>query len=106
MYTHSYIRTVVCGVCVYVYVLSCVQLFVTPWMVAHQASLSMEFSRQEYMSWLFFPTPGDLSDPGMETVSLVSYDLTGIFFTIVPPGKPIYIYTYIKLILQKFSSAI
>ena len=30
--------------------LSCVQLFGTPWTVAHQAPLSMEFSRQEYWS--------------------------------------------------------
>ena len=34
--------------------------------VAHQASLSMEFSRQEYWSGLPFPSPGDLPDPGME----------------------------------------
>ena len=38
-------------------VLSNVQLFVTPWTVAHQALLSMEFSRQEYWSELPFPTP-------------------------------------------------
>ena len=31
--------------------LSDVQLFVTPWTVASQAALSMEFSRQEYWSW-------------------------------------------------------
>ena len=37
--------------------LSCVQLFVTPWIVAHQAPLSMEFSRQEYWSGLPFPSP-------------------------------------------------
>ena len=32
---------------------------VTSWTVAHQALLSMEFSRQEYWSWLPFPNPGD-----------------------------------------------
>ena len=37
--------------------LSCVQLFVTPWTVAHKAPLSMEFSRQEYGSGLPFLTP-------------------------------------------------
>ena len=37
-----------------------------PWTVAHQASLSMEFSRQEYWSGLPFPSPGDLLDPGIE----------------------------------------
>ena len=34
-------------------------LFVTPWTVAHQAPLSMEFSKQEYWSVLPFPTLGD-----------------------------------------------
>ena len=40
--------------------------FVTPWIVAHQASLSMEFPRQEYWSGLPFPSPGDLPDPGIK----------------------------------------
>ena len=38
----------------------------TPWTVAHQAPLPMEFSRQEYWSGLPFLSPGDLPDPGME----------------------------------------
>ena len=46
--------------------LGCVQLFVTPWIVAHQAPLSMEFSRQAYWSGLPFPSPWDLPDPGIE----------------------------------------
>ena len=46
--------------------LSCVRLIVTPWTVAHHAPLSMEFSRQEYWSGLPFPSPGDLTDPGIE----------------------------------------
>ena len=50
--------------------LSRVQLFVTPWTVAHQASLSMGFSRQEYWSGLPLPSPGDLPHPGMEPRSL------------------------------------
>ena len=37
-----------------------VQLFTAPWTVAHQAPLSMEFSRQEYWSGLLCPPPGDL----------------------------------------------
>ena len=37
-------------VCVYAQFLSCDQLFATPWTIAHQAPLSMEFSRQEYWS--------------------------------------------------------
>ena len=51
---------------------SCVQLFVTPWTVAHQASLSMEFSRQEYWSGLPFPSPGDLINPGIKPMTHVS----------------------------------
>ena len=39
--------------------------FVTSWTVAHQASPSMEFSRQEYWTGLPFPSPGDLPDPGI-----------------------------------------
>ena len=42
------------------------QLFATPWTVAHQAPLSMEFSSQEYWSGLPFPSPGDLPNPGIE----------------------------------------
>ena len=43
-----------------------VQLFATPWTVAHQASLSMGFSRQEYWSGSPFPSPEDLPDPRIE----------------------------------------
>ena len=47
-------------------VLSHVQLFATPRTVAHQAPLSKEFIRQEYLSGLSFPSPGDLPDPGIQ----------------------------------------
>ena len=48
-------------------------LLVTPWTVAHQAPLSMGFSRQEYWSGLPDPPlPGDLPDPGIEPMSLMS----------------------------------
>ena len=46
--------------------LSRVRPFVTPWTAAHQASLSMGFSRQEYWSGVPLPSPEDLSDPGIE----------------------------------------
>ena len=46
-----------------------VQLFVTPWTVAHQAPLSMRFLRQEYWSGLPFPFPGDLPNPEIKPVS-------------------------------------
>ena len=47
---------------------SCLTL-ATPWTVAHQAPLSMGFSRQEYWSGLPFPSPGDLPDPGIKPSS-------------------------------------
>ena len=65
--------------------LSHVQGFETPWTVASQAPLSMEFTRQEYWSGLPFATPGDLPDPGIELTSLA---LAGGFLTTEPPGKP------------------
>ena len=52
-----------------------------PRSVAHQAPLSMEFSRQEYWSGSPFPSPGDLPNPGFEPVSLASPSLAGGFFT-------------------------
>ena len=60
---------------------SCIRLFVTPWTIVCQASLSMGFPRQEY--WSRFPRPptGDLSDPRIEPVSLMSPALAGRFFT-------------------------
>ena len=48
---------------------SCVWLLATPWIVFHQAPLSMGFSRQEYWSGLPWPPPGDLPDPGIECTS-------------------------------------
>ena len=65
--------------CVCVCVQSC--LTATPWTVARQAPLSMEFSRQEYWSRLPFPTSGDLPDPGIELVSLASPALAVRYFT-------------------------
>ena len=56
-----------------------------PWTAAHQAPLSMEFSRQEYWRGLPFPSPGDLPNlgikarsPALQVDSLLSE----------PPGKP------------------
>ena len=57
------------NVCVYVWSLSHVGLFATPWAVARQAPLSTEFSRQEYWSGLPFPHPRDLPNPGIESTS-------------------------------------
>ena len=79
--------------------LSHVQLFVTPLTVACQAPLSMEFSRQEYWSGWLFPTSGDLSNPGMEPLSLVSPALTGGFFTTFHLGSPIIALGTYKMVL-------
>ena len=43
-----------------------VRLFATPWTVAHQAPLSMDFSRPEYWSGLPLSPPRDLPNPGIE----------------------------------------
>ena len=64
--------------------------FVTPWTVDHQARLSMEFSRLEYLSGFPFPTLGDLPYPGIEPTSPMSPALAGVLFTTAPPRKPHY----------------
>ena len=61
------------------------RLFATPWTVAHQAPLSMGFSRQDYWSGLPFPFPGDRPNPGIETRSPA---LQAEALTSEPPGKP------------------
>ena len=75
--------------------LSRVRLFATPWTVARQASLCMEFSRQEYWSGLPFPSPGDLPNPGAEPGSPA---LQTDSSPSEPPGKPPPKYT-----LQQFA---
>ena len=52
--------------------LSYLQLLATPWTIACQAPLSMEFFRQDYWSWLSFPPLGDLPDLRIELPSPVS----------------------------------
>ena len=64
-----------------------VQLFVTPWTVTHQVSLSMGFPRQEHWSGLPFPSPGDLPNTGIEPRSPA---LKTDSLPSEPPGKPIY----------------
>jgi len=66
-------------------VVSRVQLFVTPWTVAHQVPLSMGFSRQEYWSGLPFPSPEDLPSPGFKSRSPA---LQVDSLPSEPPGKP------------------
>ena len=69
------------------WVLNCfssVRLCANPWTVAHQAPLSMGFSRHEYWSGLPCPPSGDLLGPGTEPAS---FALAGRFFTTELPGK-------------------
>ena len=62
-----------------------VQLFETLWTVAHQASLSMGFARQEHWSGLPFPSPGDRPDPGIKhRYPALQADI----LSTEPPGKP------------------
>ena len=70
-----------------------VWLLATAWTVAHEAPLSMWFSRQEYWSGLPFPSPEDLPDPGMEPASPA---LTGSLYRAELHGKLIPgIYSYL-----------
>ena len=52
-----------------------------PWTVARQWTTAQELSRQEYWSGLPFPSPGDLPNPGIEPMSLMSPASAGRFFT-------------------------
>ena len=56
--------------------------------LAHQALLSMGFSKKEYWSGLPCPLPGDLLDPGIEPISLMFPVLAAGSLPLVPPGKP------------------
>ena len=58
-----------------------VQLFVTPWTVAHQVPLSKGFSRQRILEWVAMPFSRDLPNPGIEPKFLMSPALAGGFFT-------------------------
>ena len=86
--------------------LSSIPLFATLKTIAHQASLSMGFPRQEYWSGLPFPSPGDFPDPGSE---LTPPAVVSRFFTTEPPGKSIYVHiysniTFIRKLKTKFDS--
>ena len=68
--------------------LSHVKPFVTMWTIAHQAHLSMTFSKEEYWNGLPFPSPGDLPHPGIEPGSPA---LQADSLSTEPPGKPPFI---------------
>ena len=65
--------------------LSCVRLFENLWIIDRQVPLSMGFPRQEWWSGLPFPSPEDLPNPGIRSISPA---LAGGFFTTEPLGKP------------------
>ena len=71
--------------CLCVWSCCCVRLFATVWTIAHQAPLSMGFSRQEYWSGLPFASPGDIPNPGIEPRSPA---LQADALSSEPPGKP------------------
>ena len=80
-------------------VLSRVQIFGTPWTVAHQFPLSMGFPRQEDQSGLPFPSPGDPLNPGIKPRSL------GLQADSLPsesPGKPNHMFTYKLLVRSEY----
>ena len=66
--------------------------FTTPWTIACQAPLSMGFLRQEYLSGLTFPSPGNLPISGIE---LAYPAFVGGFFNTEPPWNPYFIYIYV-----------
>ena len=78
-------------VCSCACLLSRVRLFVTTWTVAHQAPLSMGFSRQEQWTGLPFPPQEDIPNPGIKPWALfhACSAMKGRFFTTGPPGKPV-----------------
>ena len=72
----------------------------TPWTVANQAPLSTGFPTQEYWSGLSFPSRRDLPNLRIESASPA---LAGRFLTAEPPGKPIFVCTYVFSSVQSLS---
>ena len=86
-------------ICIYMYIcyicIICTHICIviaTPWTTAHQAPLSVRFSRQGYWSGLPFLSPGDLSNPGIE---LRSPGLQADSLPTELQGKPYIVYMYI-----------
>ena len=66
----------------------------------------MRFSRQEYWSELPFPPPGDLSEPGIEPMSLASPAWVGRFFTTAPPEVTIFLVWVSNLYIEVFLNCV
>ena len=85
-------KETVLTICTLACSLSCVWLFATSWTVAHQAPLSMGFSKQEYWSGVPFPPLEDLPNPGIEPVSPAwQADFLPLSHLGNPGGIPIYL---------------
>ena len=85
---------------------SCVRFRAILWTVAHQAPLSMGFSRKEYWCGLLCSLPGDLPNPGIEPVSPTSPALAAGSLLLAPPGKlyisvSIYLSIYIPIYISE-----
>ena len=92
IHTHTHTHTHCMCLCAYngivcVSHFSHVQLFVTPWTIAHQASLSIGSSRQQCQSGLSFPPPGDLPIQGSNPCLLRLLHWQAGSLPLVPPGK-------------------
>ena len=92
MHIYTYTHIIYIIKCLYVcvgHVLSRVWLSAAPWTVALQASLSMEFFRQEYWSELPFPPPGYLPNPRIKPASPMSSALQAVLYLLSHWGSPI-----------------
>ena len=78
---------------------SCVWLFATLWTVAHQAPLSMGFSRWEYWSGLPCPPPGDFPYPGIEPMSSAAPALQADSLALSHQGSPLLFPTWEQIIM-------
>ena len=82
--------------------LSCEWFFMTKWTVAHQAPLSMGFSRKEYRSGLPFPLPKYLPDPGIKPASLHLLSWQVCSLPLSHLGSPIYLGSAGQMVSRKF----
>ena len=77
--------------------------FETPWTIAHQVPLSVRFSRQDFWSGFPCPPPGELPDPGLKPMSLMSPAMACGFFTTSTAWEAPFL---IWLLISVFSSSL
>ena len=87
-----YVLTYFLLTCVFAQSRCHIWLHATPWSVAHQTPLSMEFSRQQYWSELPFPSLGDLPDPGISLSLLHLFHWQVCYLPLCHPGSPYFLY--------------